>query len=327
MRPDWQGHLPEGVAEIRSPTRVVWVLGRVYVRDQEDLPAARAYQSQLDIRPLSRLYDASFLPAYPCPGVRNVERPMMMDILKRMGSEASFERFMKLTVANPPAPQDAQFIKDVLEPLGISPGKPKPWKSIDYLDRRALAMGLERVLDKLNSQEFLERRHRRMLNGWSGVPGKGDFPQGSYGTNYAARAAVAVSGLAANLRADAVYLNASVDGNGNRLDGSKKYHLRFEAGNTPPVRGFWSVTLYDDKGYWVANPLDRYATKPGDGLVYGPDGSLMIYLQPDDPGPEHRANWLPTPRGQTFELSLRAYWPKEELLEGRWMPPAVALAE
>ena len=73
----------------------------------------------------------------------------MMDLLKSIGPEAFFERFMKLTVANPPAPQDAQFIKDVLEPLGLAPGKPAGRESSGYFNRRALAFALERVLDRL----------------------------------------------------------------------------------------------------------------------------------------------------------------------------------
>ena len=75
--------------------------------------------------------------------------------------------------------------------------------------------------------------------------------------------------------------------------------------------------------FLVANSLGRYAIRSGDDLVYEPDGSLLIYLQPDDPGSAHRANWLPTPRGEPFALTLRAYWPTDELLGGRWAPPPV----
>jgi hypothetical protein len=93
------------------------------------------------------------------------------------------------------------------------------------------------------------------------------------------------------------------------------------------VRAFWSVTLYDDRGYLLANPLERYAIKSGDDLAHEADGSLVIYLSPEDPGAPHRANWLPTPDHQPFELSLRAYWPGDDLLEGRWTPPPVEPAE
>ncbi|HEY0986505.1 MAG TPA: DUF1214 domain-containing protein, partial [Kofleriaceae bacterium] len=108
------------------------------------------------------------------------------------------------------------------------------------------------------------------------------------------------------------------------LDGSKRYRLTFPAGQTPPVRAFWSITLYDDQGYLIANPAERYAIKSGDDPPREPDGSLAILLSPDDPGPAHRASWLPTPANKPFELSLRAYWPDDALLDGRWTPPAIA---
>ena len=325
--PNWLGRLPKGVKVIHAPTRMVRVLGRVYVRNQADLPAARAYQKQLDIRPLSRLNDTSFKSAYPRLDDKDVESPIMIDILQRLGPQSFFERFMKLTVANPPGPQDTQFIKNVLEPLGLTPDKPIAWESINNLNQHTLTVGFEQVMNVLKNRESLEQHHRSTLNGWSGVTDIDNFPNGNYGTNYRFRAGVAVFGLGANLREDANYLNASVDQNGNRLDGSKRYYLKFNAGETPPVWGFWSITLYDDKGHLVANSFDRYAIKSGEDLVHEPDGSLVIFLQPNDPGPEHRANWLPSPSGQKFELSLRAYWPKKELLEGRWKPPAVIPAE
>jgi hypothetical protein len=150
--------------------------------------------------------------------------------------------------------------------------------------------------------------------------------QGNYGVNYKVRAAVAAIGLGANLRADAIYMNASVDRDRHSLEGSRSYRLIFAEHQAPPVRAFWSVTLYDDQGYLIANSLERYAIKSGDALVHEADGSLVIYLQPDDPGPEHRASWIPTPDHQRFELSLRAYWPDDALLDGQWTPPAVVLA-
>lgn len=317
--PGWHGPILAGAEVIRAPTPMVWTLARVYVRNREDLPAARAYQSGLDIRPLSRVNDPTFQSAYPLPGKRNVN-PVMMDVLKEMGPKAFFERFMKLTAANPPAAQDAPFVKNILEPYGIAPGRPRAWENLDPSDRQALAAGLEQVLNTFSDRISFQRQHQQRVNGWD-VPGQG--PGGSYGTSYMRRAAVALLGLAAKVHADGIHFNASVDGSGNRLDGSKAYRLTFGPDNTPPTQAFWSITLYDDKGYLVANPLGRYAVRPGEGLNYERDGSLVIYLQGDDPGPEHRPNWLPTPPDQTYELSLRAYWPSEALLNGQWTPPPI----
>jgi hypothetical protein len=323
--PDWHGPVPAGVEVLRAPTPVVWVLGRVYVRDAADLSAARTFQRQLDVRPASRVDDAAFQGVYPRPPAGNARRRITRELLHDLSAEAFFERFTRLTVANPPSPPDPQFTADVLAPLGIAPGRPVSWGSLEEANRGALAGGLERVLRALEDRAQLDQQRPVTPTGWSTMAAK--LAQGNYGTSYRVRAAVAVVGLGANLRADAIYMNASIDGNRQPLDGGKHYRLTFAADKAPPVRAFWSVTLYDDQGYLIANPVERYAIKSGDDLVHEPDGSLVIYLSPEDPVPAHRANWLPTPAHQRFELSLRAYWPGDDLLDGRWTPPAVMPAE
>ena len=58
-------------------------------------------------------------------------------------------------------------------------------------------------------------------------------------------------------------------------------------------------------------------------LQIGPDGSLTIYVQADQPSDSAAvANWLPAPKGD-FSLYIRAYWPEEAITSGRWQPPAV----
>lgn len=319
--PDWHGELPAGIEVLRAPTPMVWVLGRVYVRDPDDLAAARAFQRRLDLRPASRAGDAGYQPAlpHPRPGAR---RPIMRDLLRDLGPAAFFARFARLAAANPPSPPDPAVVRDVLAPLGL--GAPLTWSALDEPTRNALAGGLDRVLTRL-ADPAQRRQHSAVSpTGWSSLaPGLG---QANFGLNYEARAAVAVIGLGVNLRIDAIYLNASVDASGQPLDGSKRYRLRFAAGAAPPVHAFWSITLYDEQGYLVANPVARYAIKSGDPLAAEPDGARVIDLQPDDPGPARRANWLPTPAHQRFELSLRAYWPDDALLHDRWSPPAVTPA-
>jgi len=88
------------------------------------------------------------------------------------------------------------------------------------------------------------------------------------------------------------------------------------------VRGFWSLTIYNDKHFLVANPIGRYALGDRDPTRAEPDGTLDLLIQRDDPGPEKRANWLPAPAAG-FTLALRLYFPKPAVLDGTWRPPAV----
>jgi Uncharacterized conserved protein len=98
--------------------------------------------------------------------------------------------------------------------------------------------------------------------------------------------------------------------------------MHFEARQEPPVNGFWSVTMYNDKQFFVDNPIRRYAIGDRDDLRRNPDGSLDLYLQHDSPGPDREANWLPAPTG-SFNVLLRCYWPQQPLLDRTWTPPGL----
>ena len=112
------------------------------------------------------------------------------------------------------------------------------------------------------------------------------------------------------------------DSTGRGLEGSGVYTLHFEKGLTPPVKAFWSVTVYSEDGYFVANPIPRFAIGDRDPLKFNADGSLDLYLQHAAPGGDKDSNWLPTPE-KKFNLSLRMYWPGDDIVSGKWIPPAV----
>jgi hypothetical protein len=88
------------------------------------------------------------------------------------------------------------------------------------------------------------------------------------------------------------------------------------------VDAFWSVTLYDQEGFQVANPLNRFAVSSWMPFKYNPDGSLTLHFQNDNPGADKEANWLPAPKG-AFNLTMRLYAPRSEALTGKWNPPPV----
>ena len=86
------------------------------------------------------------------------------------------------------------------------------------------------------------------------------------------------------------------------------------------------MTLYDPEGYQVANPRNRFAVSSWMPIKYDPDGSLTLYFQSESPGKDKEANWLPAPKGG-FNLLMRLYAPRSEVLTGKWNPPPVTKTE
>jgi hypothetical protein len=156
------------------------------------------------------------------------------------------------------------------------------------------------------------------VNGWQ----MNTDTMGAYGNSYLKRALVALTGLGANLPEDAVYLQNICDADGKPLTAANKYVLHFAKDEIPPVNAFWSITLYDKDGYPTINALDRNALGDCDELNHGADGSLDLCFQHESPGKDKESNWLPAPTGD-FTLMMRLYVPKAEVLDGRWVPPAI----
>ena len=158
------------------------------------------------------------------------------------------------------------------------------------------------------------------MNGWR-YP-KADL--GDFGQDYLFRARVAVGGLGALPRHEAMYMRAVAPGGRPRF-GDGAWRLNFPPGQLPPVDAFWSLTMYEAtaQGFFLTeNPLGRYAI--GDrtkGLRRNADGSLDIWIARQDPGGGRTENWLPAPATGPYIMSLRAYVPKDALLTGAYRIP------
>jgi len=128
--------------------------------------------------------------------------------------------------------------------------------------------------------------------------------------------------LGANLPEDTVYPMTRLDAEGQALTGANRYVIRFAKGQLPPVGAFWSVSMYNSKQTFVENPINRYAIGDRDQVKFEDDGSLTLYVQHESPGKDRQSNWLSAPKDE-FNLFLRLWWPKKEVLDGIWKPPAV----
>jgi hypothetical protein len=311
--PNWTGTLPEGLKEIKSPTNLVWLLGRTYCTGtKKDYEEVHRLQDQYVIFPLSFLGK----PYFPHPGTVDPSIDMttpVRDQVDRLSVKEFLNMAAKLMSDNPPAAADAPAIARFAK-IGFVPGKPFDLSAVDAKLKPAIEGASKIALKKIADHQ---KDSGKAVNGWIY-----SLKTGEYGTDYLQRAYVTAIGLGANLPQDAVYPFTDKDSQGNPLTGSNKYVIHFNKGQTPPAKGFWSITMYNDRYFFVDNPLNRYTLSPRDQLQYNDDGSLDLYIQNEQPVESKASNWLPAPKGP-FILMMRVYWPEESLLNGTWSPPAV----
>ena len=313
--PMWHGapNVP-GATVIRAPTNTVWIIGRTFARDtRQDLDAVHRLQRQYTLVPLSAHGRAYEPPAGQVDPTIDMKTPVR-DQVNALDAATFLDRLAKLMMANPPSPVDSQIVRRMAS-IGVIAGQPFDTARLGADGIAAIAEVTKRGLERIVAYE----KSVPVANGW-----RYSTKTGRYGTDYDLRAYVAFVGLGANLPQDAIYPITEVDANNQPLDGSLRYVLHFEKGMQPPVKGFWSVTMYDSHYYFVANPINRYQISPKQSPVtYSADGSLDLYLQHDEPPVAQRKNWLPAPKGH-FILMLRMYEPGDAVIDGSWRPPAVS---
>jgi hypothetical protein len=319
--PAWQGTLPQGITQhVKSPTGSVFIIARVYAQaTAEDYAAVNALQRDFKLVPLS-FYGKPYTPP---AGTIDPKAPSVKEIVRNLVSaldtQTYFSRLATSMAVNPPAPEDAPIVAKMAK-IGLVPGKP--------FDLGKLAPDVQQALTDVGKAAYAliaeeQKKGGKNVNGWLVTAGTG-----AYGTNYLWRAGVSAYGWGANLQEDAVYPSAKVDADGATLLGTSAYVVHFAKGETPPVDGFWSITMYDSEYYFYPNPLNKLTVSLRDHPTFNPDGSLDLYFSHEQPANAPQANWLPAPAGE-FILMMRMYWPKEtppSILDGSWAPPSIVRA-
>ena len=302
--PGWHGEAPDGVKLLRSDTNDAWLLARVLVDGPSDLAAASAAVGTLKL-------DASLAHATPTKAVPTPEpdAATLLDVVNE-------------ALGRTPLPPEVAARIAAMAPQGIRPGASgvfaqlspaaqKLWTTALPLLRNELKAGIAGV--------------GTVIDGWN-YPGPGI---GNFGADDAGRARVALGGLAALPREEAVYLTASTDQAGAPLNGGKAY-IAHIPGHLP-VGAFWSLTMYqveaDGRLFFVDNPLGRFALGSRSDTMHAErDGSLDIFIQTSQPSGERVVNWLPAPKG-ALRLVFRAYLPKDGLRDSTLHLPPVTVSE
>ncbi len=316
----WKGHTPKGLKRINSPQNRVWVIGRTLVYGKADLKNVRKIQRTYRIVPL-RKWDPEHPYAYTPPKPKKPDRKTNDAHVPGTGAgedpASFFDALGDQLKRFPPPRADAPMLAK-LKTLGVGPGR-HPVASGKLTDpqlqamRDAVTQGPAKIRALIVSK-YLEKFDA--LNGWLATR------TGAYGTDYAKRAMVDQAGIGAPLPWVSVYPLALFDSTRAPLTGAKRYVAHFTPGTShPPVKFFWSMTLYDNDGFLVDNPKNRYLVNDRSHLRYNQDGSLDIYIQPTMPtNPAQARNWLPSPSPSSptpgFRLLIRLYGLSEKGIEG-----------
>jgi len=318
--PGWSGTLPAGVTEYKSPTGVVWILGRIYCTGtSDDYAKVHALQDKFSLVPLS-YYGKSYR---PLPGEvdNNLDmKTAVRDQVDALSINDYLNYLARLMKTNPPTPNDAPTVTKMAK-IGLVPGQDFDASKLGAFDKEAI-----KAVPKLAQVKIMEyfKKAAVPVNGWTYLT----TGIGVYGTDYIQRALVTAIGLGANRPQDAIYPTSQQDADGNEYDGNKKYVMHFDKDQFPPVNGFWSLTMYDAAYFFVPNSLNRYTLSQRNKFVTNRDGSVDLYLQTDSPGKAKEANWLPTPKAKFIPM-LRLYWPKDtppSIIDSSWKPPAIKVA-
>jgi hypothetical protein len=305
--PNWRGPLPEPVSSVvHAPTNTVWMIGRTLVRGQADLSAAVAVSKQFLLIPLSAYPDFLQTGTYTPPAGVPVTTPN--------------PDFKGRPVTSSPGFSKPEFF-DVLAAYSLR--NPPPRDQVGQASELVLNGFLHQR--QLNSDVAAQANQAFAREGQAvGTNENGwivDLKGGNYGTDYLLRATLTRLGFGTNIAEDAIYPSAMKDIDGNPLAGANSYVIHFAPGQTPPARGFWSITVYDQDGFLVPNSIQRYDVGSETGLTPNADGSIDIFVQSTPPA-TMESNWLPTPAGP-FELTMRLFWPDQSALSGAWMPPPI----
>ncbi|SFA82555.1 Uncharacterized conserved protein [Collimonas sp. OK607] len=305
VAPDWHAQIPPADQVIRANSPDVYLNMRVLVDGPDDLAHAHAVQDGFHIRPVNSAVAVGETKMVPTDG----DAASFVDVVNE-----ALQR-------DPPSSGDARLIER-FKAVGVC-GADCSWEKLTPQVQARWRELMPGLVAQLKSALNADKHTIPRRNGWMSFR----LPH-SFGDDYRIRASSAAmsGGVLGVEAAEATYFAANVDGAGKALGNGQHYRLRLPQGGLP-AKAFWSISLYEfvpGGQYLVRNPINRYSIgdRTGD-LRHNSDGSLDIWIQPNDPGPEKRANWLPSPENNNFYLMARVYQPKPEVLDPGWIPEPV----
>jgi hypothetical protein len=311
----WDGVVPDGIAGVfRFDTRIAVCIPRVFMDDTDsDRAAIQPVVNQVMVYPLSeyagamRTTDWAVAPTFPAGDATSGEQET------QWVDPGQFFHQLPAVMADVPARPGEEALYGWLESvLQAAAADPRVMKLLTAAAADANAGLVADLFQFRNIGLPLPGHWSTQRNG------------ARFGTDYLSRTAMGKANIFVNTPEETTYFYQDLDEHGERLDGSHSYAVTFPPNRLPPVRGFWSLTLYNEHHFFHPNELHRYSlgTK-NENLHHAADGSLTLTASATPPDDDDlRSNWLPAPAGP-FSLYLRSYWPEQPILDGTWTPPPV----
>lgn len=312
--PNWKGAKPAGIKDvIRSETDLAFLVYRTQLFSDKDLEQVKQIQSKYKISTLSEYLGTKAPKAAPAI---NFIKPLTLEEQKK--SPEFFNELNFTLQYTHVHPSEKAMLKE-FEQIGIVPGKKFEYSKLDPVVQAAIPKGIQQAWADLQYRKtnFLDTGKISSADGF----GTREFIDG----RYLDRMMGAVFGIYGNTKEEALYPSYFVDAEGKPLDGKNNYQLTFPAGQLPPAKSFWSLTMYKlPESLLYENELNRYLINSTmtDQLKKNKDGSVTLYIQNKAPAANLKSNWLPAPAGPFLAL-MRLYWPEQAALDGTWKEPKI----
>lgn len=310
--PKWSGKVPDGITGVlTSPTTLANCIPRIFQDDTpEDKAAIQPLINQVVVYPLSEFdgkmkttvwKNAPIIPN-PNPSTGGAET-------KWVKPEVYFDQFPTVLETVPPLPGEESLYGQFKSLVAAAKKDPALKKLITD---EVIA------LDKTLVKDFIrwEYNGKPAGNGWNRSQNNAQW-----GLDYYNRAGTSKSNMFDNRPNETQYFYTDKTTDGQEISGTNNYKITFKV--LPPVKGFWSLTLYNKEHFFYPNALKRYSlgTK-NKTLTKNADGTLTLYAGNKNPGADKESNWLPAP-AEHFSLYIRAYWGDTAIIDGSWTPPVV----
>jgi hypothetical protein len=325
--PGWEGEIPEGYFAYHTPTFGNWIFWRGFLVNRDPAPAVKSAREKVRIYPLAKPEERDSIQFINSSGIyTNTVHANNMDFYREVQEVIDVE----------PASAFSPEILGLLAGIGVEKDRPfTPDTRLKKILEEAVAVG-NATARAISFRARDPRAYYYEKSAWhtAFVGGSYQFLRPSGARDLEARTqfhypytAVTPAMALKKVGVGSQYGIATVDSEGNYLDGSKTYRVTLPKGI--PAKDFWSFCLYDPQTRsMLQTPGTVY---PSLGSAAGDvqpneDGSVTVWFGPQAPEGKEK-NWIQTVPGKGWFTVLRLYGPLEAWFDKTWQPGEIELVE